>query len=69
MNDTLIIQNCDNPSEKISVPKLLRGCSIRKLYNDLISKSSSGFPDAYDKAGKKISDTALRAFFLKMFKN
>ena len=62
MNDILIIQNYDNPSKKISVPKLLRSCLMRKLHNDLVSNFSSGFPDAYDKNGKAIiSDTVLRA--------
>ena len=35
---------------------------MRELHNDLLSKSSSGFPDAYDKNEKVITcDTALRA--------
>ena len=62
MNDTLLIQNRDNPLEKIRVPKLLRTCSMRELHNDLVAKTSEGFPDAYGKKGKVIiSDTALRA--------
>ena len=62
MNDTLLIQNRDNPLEKIRVPKLLRSCSMRELHNDLLAESSEGFPDAYSTDGKVIiSDTALRA--------
>ena len=62
MNDTLIIQNCDNPLEKISVPKLLRSCSMHKLHNNLLEKSSSVNPNTYDENGNIIiSDTALRA--------
>ena len=61
MNDTLVTQNYDNSPEKISVPILLRGCSMRKLHNDFLSNSSLGFPDAYDKNGKSIiSGTTLR---------
>ena len=61
MNDTLLIQNRDNPLEKIRVPKLLRSCSMRELHNDLLAESSEGFPDAYGKDGRVIiSDTSLR---------
>ena len=53
MNDTLIIQNRDNPLEKIGLPKLLRSCSMRELHNNLLEQISSGFPDVYDENGKK----------------
>ena len=73
MNDTLLIQNRNNPLEKIRVPKLLRNCSMRELHNDLIAKSPEGFPDAYDADGNiLISDTALRALMppnIKKFTN
>ena len=62
MNDTLLIQNRDNPLEKKRVLKLLRSCSLRELHNDLLAESSEGFPDAYGKDGRVIiSDTSLRA--------
>ena len=62
MNDTLLFQNCNNLSEKICVPKLLLGCSMGKLHNDLISKSSTYVPDSYIYNRKPImSDTTLRS--------
>ena len=49
MNDTLLIKNPDNQCDKKSIQKLPRGCSMHKLHNDLIPKTSSGFPEAYYK--------------------
>ena len=70
MDDTLLIQNRNNPLEKIRVPKLLITCSMRELHNDLVAKSSEGFPDAYDAKGNiLISDTALRALMPPNIKN
>ena len=58
----LFIQNCDNPSEKISVSKLLRCCSMRKSNNNFLSNFLSDFPDAYYRNKRSIMrDTASRS--------
>ena len=40
INNTLLIKNQANPSEKISVQKLLRDCFMHKLHGDLLSTAT-----------------------------
>ena len=61
-NDTLLVKNSFDTTNKTRVAKHLHQISIRELHNDLLDKPPTGLSEVYDKNGKPlISDTAFRA--------